>query len=128
VSTLAIVLVVLGVLIILLFVGGLVANARYGRVQEQRLRAEIDAANEALADAHALDKGWELATMQAAAREAIVARNPGAQVAELHLVQVVDKPGTEEDLAVFRAITADGRHEAVTLGRREGAWVPAEAA
>jgi hypothetical protein len=128
VSTLAVILVVLGVLIVLLFAGGLVANARYRRVQEQRLRAEIEAANEALADAHALDKGWDLATMQAAAREAFAARHPGAQATELHLVQVVDKPGTDEDLAVFRAVTPDGRHETVTLGRRDGAWVPAEAA
>lgn len=127
-STLAIILVVLGVLIILLFAGGLVANARYRRNQEKRLREEIEQANQALADAHALDKGWDLATMEAAAREAFAARHPGVQIEALHLVQVVDKPGTDEDLAVFHAVTPDGRHQMVTLGRRQGAWVPAEAA
>jgi hypothetical protein len=127
VSALAIILIVLAVLIVLLFAGGLVANARYRRGMEARLRREIDAANEALADAHALDKGWELATMEAAAREAFARRHPGTEIRELHLVQVVDKPGTDEDLAVFRVSTADGHVEHITLGRRDSVWLAAEA-
>jgi hypothetical protein len=123
VSVLAIVLIVLGVLIVVLFAGGLIANARYRRAQEAALRAEIDAANEALADAHAQDKGWDLALMQTAAQEAFAHRHPGVAPEALHLVQVVDKPGTEEDLAVFRVMTGD-RQEHITLGRRDSAWVP----
>jgi hypothetical protein len=122
VSLLTVLIIVLTILIVLLFAGGLVANARYRRNQEAAVRAEIDAANEALADARAEDRGWDMATMQAAAREAFARRHPGGEPQELHLVQVVDKPGTEEDLAVFRATTG-GRVEHITLGRHEGAWV-----
>jgi hypothetical protein len=45
-------------------------------------------------------------------------------VRELHLVQVVDRPGTDEDQAVFRVVTDRGERTLV-LGRRDGAWVPA---
>ncbi len=42
----------------------------------------------------------------------------------LQLVQVVDRPGTDEDQAVFRAVTDSGERTLV-LGRRDGAWVAA---
>ena len=58
--------------------------------------------------------------MEAAAREAA-----GGQVDELQLVQVLDRPGTDQDQAVFRVVSGgDERH--VTLGRREGVWVAAD--
>jgi hypothetical protein len=126
VSTLAIVIGVLAVLIVLLFVGGLIANARHRRALEARLRQEIAAANEALAEARAADRGWDPQTMEAAAREAFAALHPGVEPTAVHLVQVVDKPGTDEDLAVFR-IEAAGRQEHITLGRRDGRWIPAAA-
>jgi hypothetical protein len=37
-------------------------------------------------------------------------------------VQVVDRPGTEEDKAVFRVVAA-GAQVRVTLGRVQGEWV-----
>ncbi len=67
----------------------------------------------------AQDRGWERATIEAAARAAVAPR----EVQELHLVQVVDKPGTDADQAVFRVVGADGAESTVTLGRRDGAWV-----
>jgi hypothetical protein len=44
------------------------------------------------------------------------------EIHELTLVQVVDRPGTEEDKAVFRVVAADTRVQ-LTLGRVAGEWV-----
>jgi hypothetical protein len=113
--------IVVGVIVVaavLLFVGGLYANGRRRDQLAESLLARIEAADAALADARAQDRGWERATIEAAARAAA-----GGEVTELHLVQVVDKPGTDADQAVFRAVGADGVERTVTLGRRDGAWV-----
>lgn len=125
VSTLAIVLIVVAAVVLLLFVGGLVATARKHRAEAKRLRAQIEEANTALAEAHAQDKGWERESLEAGARSVFEARHPGAPIEQLHLVQVVDRPGTESDLAVFHVHGA-GRLETITLGRHGDAWVPAE--
>ena len=125
-SALAIVLIVLAAILVLLFLGGLAANARRRRVLAQRLRAEIEAADAALADARAGDRGWDRALIEAAAHDAVAQQRPGAEVRELQLVQVVDRPGTDADEAVLRASLTDGSHVTVALGRREGAWVPAQ--
>ena len=58
--------------------------------------------------------------MEAAAREAFAARSP-AEVRELLLVQVVDRPGTEEDQALFRVVTDAGSEE-ILLVRHDGTW------
>jgi hypothetical protein len=122
VSTLAIVLIVLGALLLLLFVGGLIANARVQRARAADLRRQIESADQALAEARAGDRGWDMAVLEAAARDAFATRSGGRAPKELHLVQVVDRPGTDADEAVFRAI--DGHHESdVVLGREGGQWV-----
>jgi hypothetical protein len=120
VSTLAIVLVVVALVVVLLIVGGIVATGRRRRAGEQALRAELAQANEALALAHAQDNGWDRDTMERAARQAFARRSP-TDVRELHLVQVVDRPGTEEDQAVFRVVTDHGA-EYVHLHRRGDRW------
>jgi hypothetical protein len=43
---------------------------------------------------------------------------------ELQLVQVVDRPGTDQDQAVFRIVGERGERT-IILGRRDGAWVKA---
>jgi hypothetical protein len=107
------------VLAVALFVGGYVANARRHKVMGERLRAQVEAADAALADARAQDRGWDRATIEAAARAAVAPR----QIQDLHLVQVVDQPGTDADQAVFRVVGTDGSESSLTLGRRDGAWV-----
>lgn len=119
-SALAVVLVVLGVLIVLLFLGGLVASARRRRDHEDHLRRQLEEANRALAQARADDRGWDPALLEAAAREAA-----GGPVDRLDLVQVEDRPGTEEDRAVFRAVT-EGQERRIVLGRTGGAWGPVQ--
>ena len=117
-STATIVVLVLLALLVLLAIGGAVATARRTRAREATVQAQLREANEALAAAHADDKGWERDTMEDAARRAYAERH-GGPPAELRLVQVVDRPGTDEDEAVFHA---DGRE--LVLGRHDGAWVP----
>jgi hypothetical protein len=107
------------VVIALLFAGGVYITGRRRDASSGDLRARIEAADAALADARAQDKGWERATIEAAARAAVAPRD----VKELHLVQVVDQPGTDADQAVFRVVAADGSESTITLGRRDGAWV-----
>ena len=115
-SALAIVLIVVGVLLLLLFVGGYIANTRRREAERAALHARARQADQHLASAHAQDKGWERATLEQAARAAYTERK-GAPPAQLMLVQVVDRPGIEEDEAVFQA---DG--ERMVLGRTSDGW------
>lgn len=114
-------LIVVAVVVLGLFAGGLVGAARRARSTEGALRARLERANEELALAHAQDKGWDRATMEAAAREVHAAAG-GGPIDELHLVQVLDLPGTDADEAVFRVVSG-GAETQVALGRRDGAWV-----
>jgi hypothetical protein len=121
VSALEIVIVVLVLLIVVLVAGGIVATGRRQRADDPALRAELEVANEALALAHATDKGWERSLLEEACRAAFAERS-AAEIRELQLVQVVDKPGTEEDQAVFRVITEHGS-EHLHLDRHGDTWV-----
>jgi hypothetical protein len=116
-----VVLVVLGVLL-LLAMGGMLANSRRRRALEPGFEASLDEVNRRLAAAHAQDKGWEPAALEAAAREAFAGKRPGEEVRDQVLVQVIDRPGTDEDKAVFRFATGSGTAY-LTMGRRDGAWV-----
>jgi hypothetical protein len=111
------------VLVIVLSIGGYIATSRRLQAQRGRLVAAVEEADEHLAQARASDRGWDRAVIEAVAREAFAARHGGKAPADLHLVQVVDKPGTEDDQAVFRAVVDMGRDVTITLGRRDGAWV-----
>ena len=115
-SPLLIVILVLLVLVIALAVGGYVANGRRRRAERAALHAQAQEADQQLALAHADDKGWERTGLEAAARAAYASRH-GGEPRTLMLVQVVDRPGTDEDEAVF---DADG--ERLVLGRRSGEW------
>jgi hypothetical protein len=122
VNALEIIIVVVVLLVIVLGIGGYVASGRRQRADEPELAAELEQANEALAIARASDKGWERSLLDEACRLAFADRST-AEIRELQLVQVVDKPGTEDDQAVFRVITDHGS-EMVHLDRRGDAWVP----
>jgi type II secretory pathway pseudopilin PulG len=123
VSVVAIVLIALAALILLLLLGGYVAARRRNEARSGRLLREVAAANEALAAARAGDRGWDRDTIDAAARAAHLARRPGADISAVHLTQVVDRPGTDEDQARLHVVDHDGDHE-VVLGRRGGEWGP----
>jgi hypothetical protein len=116
-----IVLLVIVALIALLFVGGYVANARRNAARERRLHERTAAADRALADARASDRGWDRPLLEQAVRDALRQRRPGAEIQQMELVQVVDKPGTDSDSAVFHLVTTSGE-EQLELVRRGGAW------
>ena len=123
-STFAIVIIVVVALLVLLIVGGTVANARRSRDEAGDLRTTLLEADHALALARAEDRGWERSALEAAAREAFAARSP-VDVRELQLLKVVDRPGTEDDQALFRVITDVGSEE-LLLARHGDVWRPAE--
>jgi hypothetical protein len=121
VSTLDVIVIVGVVLLALLALGGMLANARWRRRGEPRLGTSLDEVNRKLAAAHAQDKGWEPNALNAAARQAFAERRPGEEIRTEALIAVIDKPGTDEDQAVFRFVTDAGTW-LLTLGRQGGQW------
>jgi hypothetical protein len=124
VSTVEVVIVVVVALLLLLAVGGGVAQRRRMRATEADFRARVQQANADLAAAHAQDRGWEPARVEAAARRAFTERHPGVEIDAIDLVQVIDRPGTEEDEAVFR-VTGGGQSHEIRLGRHGDEWLRA---
>ena len=121
-SVLAIILIVFGVIVVALVILGALGARKRLAATEETFRQHLEHANEALADARALDRGWDLPALEAVARAAVDRRSPGANVRGVHLVQVIDKPGTEDDEARFHVDVAMGRDFEVRLGRRGGEW------
>jgi hypothetical protein len=113
-------IIVLAVLVVLA-VGGFFARRMLTRRTEGHFRAQLEKANHDLAEASAADRGWDRAILESSARR-IYTEQRGAEPAELLLVEVLDRPGTDEDVAVFR-VRGEGRRETLTLGRRDGEWV-----
>ena len=105
----------------ILAIGGYIARSMYLRRTEADFRAKLEQANHDLAEAAAADRGWDRETLESATRRAY-ADQRGAEPAELLLVEVLDRPGTEDDFAVFQ-VHGEGRRELLTLGRRDGGWV-----
>lgn len=122
---LIIVIVVVAVLL-LLAVGGAIATARRVRAQDGELLATVEAVNDALAAAHAEDKGWEPERLRAAAESAFAERHPGVTPDGLTLIHVDDRPGIANDRAVFKVLAGGAAHELV-LGRDGDDWVTVEA-
>lgn len=114
-------LIIVLLVLTVLAVGGFFARRALNRRTEADFRKRLARANEDLAAAAAADRGWDRETLESSARR-IHAEQRGAEPAALHLIEVLDRPGTEEDLAVFR-VEAEGRKETLTLGRRDGDWV-----
>ena len=113
-------LILLGVLLVLVVGGALARRAQLARSRAAFERS-LERVNRELAEAAAQDRGWDRATLETAARR-IFAEQRGAEPQELVLVEILDRPGTDEDRAVFRAEQGGSTHT-LTLGRREGEWV-----
>lgn len=117
---LVVVLVLLGVLLLLAILGGAMASQR-NRRGAAAFEQSLAAVDRQLAAAVAADHGWERGALEAAARAEYGQRRSGATIAELDLVGIVDEPGTDQDMAIFRVVAA-GTTSRLTLGRRDGAW------
>ena len=113
-------IIVLAVLFVLA-VGGVIARAMQLRRTEGAFRERVEQANHDLAEAAAVDRGWDRGTLETAARR-ICAEHQGSEPSELLLVEVLDRPGTDEDQAIFQ-IDGEGRRRHLTLGRQNGDWV-----
>jgi uncharacterized membrane protein len=121
-STLAIVLIVLGVLLLTFLIGGVLGVRARARDQAPTFDEHVRAADEALEQARAQDRGWHRDTMEAAARAAIAEARPGWTYDDLQLVLVDDRPGVEEDRAHFVASGSDGQTR-VVLARQGDRWL-----
>ena len=122
ISTLGIVLIVIGVIVILFVIGGAIGAVKRSRAQDATFAAHVEAADSALEQARALDKGWDRDTMEAAAKAAVAESRPGWSYDDLHLVLVDDRPGVSEDRAHFMAVGPDGDAR-VILAREGDRWV-----
>jgi hypothetical protein len=103
-------------------VGGAIAQRRRLAATEAEFRTRIEQADQDLAAAHAADKGWDRARLEAAARRVFREQHPDHEIDDLALVQVVDMPGTESDEAVF-TIRGGGHEHRIVLGRSGDDWV-----
>ena len=121
-STLGIILIVLAVLVVLFFIGGVLGARRRDRRQAGSYAEHVAEADAALQQARASDRGWHREAMEAVARDAIADSRRDWDYNDLHLVLVDDRPGTEEDRAQFVAVGADGEVR-VVLAREGDRWV-----
>jgi hypothetical protein len=123
ISTLAITLIVLGVLIAIALVLGVLGIRARNRRQASTWAEHVASADAALEQARATDRGWHREVMEGVARGALEQQRPGWSYRDLHLVLVDDKPGVEEDRAHFVAVNEEGDEVRVVLGRQQGDWV-----
>jgi hypothetical protein len=122
ISTLAIVLIAGGAVLTLLLVLGLLGARARDHRSAGAWEEHVRSADAALADAAATDRGWHREAMEAAARTALEKARPGWSYGALHLVLVVDRPGIEEDRALFVAVDDDGQEARVALAREGDRW------
>jgi len=110
-------LIIVIIVIVVLAVGGIIARTQQLKRSRPAFDRSLEQVNRDLAAAAASDRGWDRATLEDAARR-IYASEHGGEPVELVLVEVRDRPGTDQDQAVFRCGS-----EHLTLGRRDGEWV-----
>lgn len=122
VSTLAIVLIAVGAVILVAFVLGLLGARARDRRQAPSYEEHVAAADQMLEEARAADKGWHREAMEQVARDAIAESRPGWKYGDLHLILVDDRPGVGEDRAHFVAVADDGEAH-VTVARQADGWV-----
>ena len=119
-DALAIVLIVVVVVAGLLLVGGLAATRRRAAAGAQDYSRRVAAADQALEQARAADRGWDRAVLDDAARAALAAAHPDFSYDHLHLVLVDDRPGIAEDRAQFAAVGDDGEARVVLVRGVDG--------
>ena len=126
-TTLAIVLTVLGAILLLALIGGLLGARRRDEVQAPAYERHLREADQALEQARANDRGWDRTMMEQVVREALAEDRPGMVFNELELVLVDDRPGVNEDRAHFAATSGEER-VLVVLARGEAGWAAEQVA
>ena len=77
-STLTIVLIGVAILVIVLFIGGLIAVRARDREEAPHYDEHLREADQALERARAEDRGWDPALLEAAVRDALARRTPAS--------------------------------------------------
>ena len=95
-SLLAIIAIVLGVLIVVFFIGGLIVVRRRTRANDGALREHITAADRALEAARAADRGWDVVRLEEAARRALE-REEGPVFSKIIVIRKVAFVGCPSD-------------------------------
>jgi type II secretory pathway pseudopilin PulG len=120
VSTVAVILIVIAGILLLLFLGGLVSARR--RIGSPRTDDSIAAADRALEQARASDRGWDRDAMANVVVQALTSERPDFEWSKIELVLVDDRPGVAEDHAVMSATGASGSARVVLARRADGDW------
>ncbi|HEY6776987.1 MAG TPA: hypothetical protein VI122_10810 [Thermoleophilaceae bacterium] len=120
-STLGLVLIILGAVILIAFILGVIGARARDRRQAPSYEEHLAAADQALEQARAADKGWHREAMEQVARHALEESRPGWEYRQLHLVLVDDRPGVGEDRAHFVAVADDGEAR-VIISRQADGW------
>ena len=123
VSTVGLVFLILGGILVVFFIGGLIAVSVRSKREAGSYEAHVRAADQALQEARASDRGWDKDLMEGIAKSALSESRPELSYKDLHLVLVEDRPGMDEDRAHFVAVGPDGKDAMVVLGRQGGNWV-----
>jgi len=122
-STLAIVLIVAAVIVVIALLLGFLGIRARDRRQAGHWEEHVRAADAALAEAAASDRGWQRETMEQVARAALTEMRPDWSPRDLFLVLVDDRPGVDEDRAHFVAVSEGGDEARVVLARQGDLWV-----
>ena len=115
-------LIIVIVVLILLAAGGIIARTQQLKRSRPAFERNLAQVERDLVTAAAADRGWDRQLLEAAARR-IGTEQLGSEPEELTLIEVLDRPGTDQDEAVFD-VRAGGRRHRLVLGRRDGDWVP----
>jgi hypothetical protein len=116
-------LIIVLVVLVLLIVGGVIARTRQLARSRPAFERSLAQVERDLVAAAAADRGWDRELLETAARR-IGAEQIGSEPDRLTLVEVLDRPGTDQDEAVFE-YSAGGAQHRLVLGRRDGEWVAA---
>ncbi len=119
-----VVLLIILAVLALLALGGALTNARRERATRRPFDEALHEVDRALAGALAADKGWEPSVLVAAVHRELARRRPGEDVRSLRLVQVIDRPGTDADEAVYQC-DLDRGSVRISLVRQGDDWLAA---
>jgi hypothetical protein len=114
-------LIIVLVVLVLLAIGGYFANQRRLARTRPAFDNRLAQVNRDLAAALAEDRGWHPDGLEAAARAAWAEQRPGEEPEALAIYEVLDRPGKQEDKAVY-LVRAGGRDHLLTLGRSDDEW------
>jgi hypothetical protein len=114
-------LIIVIVVLVLLAIGGYFATKRRLERTRPAFEARLAKVNQDLAAALAEDRGWQPELLEEAARAAWAQQRPDEEPEAVMLYEVLDRPGKQEDKAVFQ-FRSRGREHLLTLGRSDDEW------